>query len=322
VPIQFRCDKCNALLQAADGTEGKRAQCKCGAIVPVPCDTKPIIRKPISSGRIIVECACCHRRIEISGKLAGKRMLCTCGAYIQIETLHLNDKPVAANAIGTINPSETSVFDELTPLDWSPKQVETEEKKAFEDREEKVLRSYILKDRDRKNPAVAFGLMVLMAIVNFTFAVLFWLLAWFLQAYPDYAETIQEKYPTALPDRAQTVFLLNGLVSMLTALCVLIPFSAFWWMVAFILSTSTSIRILELIHYFWTVGFAERIPRAPIITLSIVLLMTIYFFGQDARDYFRMRIGVAWAILICGSFAAFILFLGLFGMMAAGTPAD
>jgi hypothetical protein len=263
----------------------------------------------------------------ISKRWAGKKMKCTCGAYIQIEELQPRSTNTNKAIFGKTRAGKStkesitaSVLDELTPLDWSPKQNEREEKSAFEAREEKVLMSFILKDRERRNPAVAFGLMVLLAIVNFSFAVIYWVLAWLIQDKPEIAERVTESYPVVDAANIVTVFLVSGIVSMLTAVFVMIPFSAFWWIVAFILSTSTSIRVFEIGRFFFREDAQGTLPKPVMVTFAIVVFMTGYFFSQDARDYFRMRLNVGLAMLICGSFALFVLLLLVFQVLRAESP--
>jgi hypothetical protein len=275
---------------------------------------------------ITVECAGCHRRIVISQRWAGKKMKCNCGAYIQIEEL---EPPPKSTAIGTLASGKTktqqakpSVFDELTPLDWTPKQKEIDDKIAFEAREEKVLMSFILKDKERKNPAVAFGLMVLLAIVNFSFAVTYWVLAWMIHTSPDFVERVTTSYPVVDPANLVRVFIVSGIVSMLTAVFVLLPFSIFWWIVSFIFTISTAIRIFEIGNFFVRSDFQENLPKPPIVTLAIVAFMAGYFFSQDARDYFRMRLHVALALLICVSMAVFVLLVLVLRVMMAMPPAE
>ena len=254
-------------------------------------------------------------------------MKCTCGAYIQIEELQPSSTNSKKAIFGKTRAGKSSkesitasVLDELTPLDWSPKQTEREEKNAVEAREEKVLMSFILKDRERKNPAVAFGLMVLLAIVNFAFAVIYWVLAWLIQDKPEVTERVTESYPVVDAANIVTVFLVSGIVSMLTAVFVLIPFSAFWWIVAFVLSISTSIRIFEIGRFFFREDVQGTLPKPVMVTFAIVVFMTGYFFSQDARDYFRMRLNVGLAILICGSFALFVLLLLVFQFLTTESP--
>ncbi len=98
MPIQFQCQACQTTLQVPDASAGKKAKCKCGAIVAIPASTTP--SKPAATSNAAPA--------KAAAPSPGKPKSASTSAKTP------KAAPVASN-VG-------SLFDELTDKDWQAKQ--------------------------------------------------------------------------------------------------------------------------------------------------------------------------------------------------------
>ncbi len=115
--LSVRCPKCKAVHRVGDEMAGKRAKCRCGAVLIVPAAQQAPAQPrsesaptEVQQGSIVVRCPGCGKRHKAKASMAGTSARCPCGTVMQIPT---PQQPAVAA------PVQSTIWDELNDDQWA-----------------------------------------------------------------------------------------------------------------------------------------------------------------------------------------------------------
>ena len=335
--IQFECPSCNMRLRVEDHMAGRRARCKCGESVSIPNGNSlatvsanasvggnalktaapqgkgtPSSLPATAPARLSVTCSACNKTFQLDAKHAGRSMKCPCGQALAAPSPQQAEKLRSGNAaavatLKTAVAKRSSLLNELTDSDREERgtPVPVSDRNNVSDGE--YLRAYVAKSPDffyenklQAKPTMPGGLVFIL-IIQLLSAMGTIGLGVQLLMVPQFGA--DQSIPADKINAVAVGSILVGSVFFVFLCLMLLRQPWVWWIFTLAWTYYGYLCLVALAMVLLPIELGLLWKAGLTCVFGIGCAVTLW--GDEVREYYRVRFDVRYAMAIVGGFVFF-----------------